>query len=53
MIFGAGLFLFVMALFVSLAESPKKAGRVTASAGLLGLALMLASLCMLVARFMP
>lgn len=53
MIFGMGLFLFVLALAMSLLSHPKKAGVTVAVAGLFGLVLMLASVCMLVARFMP
>jgi len=53
MIFGTGLFLFVVAYVVSAANAPNPPGLAIATAGLFGAALMLASFCMAISRWMP
>lgn len=53
MIFATGLGLFVIALFLSWSKRPEKAGTLLSLIGLSGLGLMLISVCMLIARFMP
>lgn len=53
MIFGIGFGLFVLALFCSWAKRPEKAGFLLSLMGLSGLALMLISVCILMAGFMP
>ena len=53
MIFGIGFGLFVFALFFSWCKYPEKAGGFLSVTGVLGMFLMLVSICMLIARFMP
>jgi hypothetical protein len=52
-IFGIGLFLFLAAGLFTAAGRPARAGLFVSCVGLLGLALMVASLCLLIAKVMP
>lgn len=53
MIFGAGLFLFVVSYALSVMKRPSKPGAIISAFGLFGCLLMLASFCMLLAKVMP
>lgn len=53
MIFAIGFGLFVLAVLMTWANRPQKAGFLLSLMGLGGLLAMLVSVCILISRFMP